>query len=459
MDEASRSTHLQTIVRNWLNRYGLKQAWLSDQAGLNRSILSRFLSDKTQIDEVTALRIYKVIKWRMNPLERDEYLEAADLRSLVDDVADPANTWDTSGDVFITSMATGMALLQKAQQAESYAMTLQYCREAERAFGAGSTNAAFVACTAARNLSMMGNLDEASDDLIRVGTQYAGCMDVPTQVHYAASCGYVEFDRANLTTAQKWFQRAIDICNATGNLQQAYESVDYMWLIPMERLRAAESNATPDYHNLLAQADKALNQIYDYMQAYHQGRHEMIAGYFHFRSQYRYLTGDVRGATRDMNQSISIVASASPNSIHLLRLTQAEMALLQGETEQAHRLADMSMEACVALGYNSGISRILRIQSEAAFMEGDTTDALELALAAQCVNPLGTYHDRVKLSSVIAAANNAARTDHAPSHYRRLTHSLFDVATAQNGVFRVLSAVTPRHHLTLDEVFKSALTL
>ena len=92
-------------------------------------------------------------------------------------------------------------------------------------------------------------------------------------------------------------------------------------------------------------------------------------------------------------------------------------------------------------------------------MEGDTTDALELALAAQCVNPLGTYHDRVKLSSVIAAASNAVRTDHAPSHYRRLTHSLFDMATAQNGVFRVLSAVTPRHHLTLDEVFKSALTL
>ncbi|MCL4505798.1 MAG: hypothetical protein M1140_07220, partial [Chloroflexi bacterium] len=239
-NDTMNSARLRATLRTWLDNAGKRPVWLAQEAGLNPSILSRFLNHKTQLDQVSALKLYKVLKQRMTVTEQQDYLEAAGLLDLIHDLVEPPPV-----DVLPPRqlggphdpLLTGMAYLNAANQAiqrQSVKDATPLLSAAEKAFGPTSTNAAYAACRIGINLSILGDVDGAVNELTRAGTTYADIMDISTRVYYYTARGYVEFDRANPDTAYRWCRQAIETAQRAGIPELAEDSATYMALIPIE---------------------------------------------------------------------------------------------------------------------------------------------------------------------------------------------------------------------------------
>ena len=89
MPEPDRNAEaLCSLINTWLAANELNAAWLVRQAGINPSILSRMLNRKTNLDESSALRLYRVMRWRMPKADQEAFLAAAGVLDLVQDAAD-----------------------------------------------------------------------------------------------------------------------------------------------------------------------------------------------------------------------------------------------------------------------------------------------------------------------------------------------------------------------------------
>ncbi len=70
------------IVRNWLTAYTRSLRNLAQEAGLQPSVLSRFLKGETTLEAGSALKVYNVMQQSMNLLDRKNFIEKMDLLPL-----------------------------------------------------------------------------------------------------------------------------------------------------------------------------------------------------------------------------------------------------------------------------------------------------------------------------------------------------------------------------------------
>ncbi|MCL5274960.1 MAG: hypothetical protein M1434_09505 [Chloroflexi bacterium] len=448
-NDTMNSARLRATLRTWLGNAGKRPVWLAQEAGLNPSILSRFLNQKTQLDQVSALKLYKALQHLMTSVQRQDYLEAAGLLDLVRDLVEPppVNLPPSQPSEPYHPLMTGMAYMRAAYAAPK-TETADLFLAAERAFGPGSTNAAYAAIEAGVVLSIIGDVARAESELIRVGTQYADVMDIPTQEHYAYGRGYLEFDRASLGAADRWFRQSIAIAQHAGAPELIEESLVYMVLIPLEIARSAPD--TPGLGARLAEADRWMEHIIQRDTA----REPVWWGNYRHRALLRQAQGRHDDAQSDRRNARKYISHAVSPGQHHFHIDQAELALDLGDTAAARRLAIPSLEDWTMMRYSGGMARATRVLAMAALLDRDARLALELAVAAACINPFGTFQDRAKLDLVLRAARDDVRRELLPKDYTRLVKDLRAKAETQQGAFNPLSAVAPSRKTDLDAVFR-----
>src|SRR5205085_2123555 len=69
----------RTQLRQWMAAHGLSQNRLARLAGLNRSIIHRFLEKDQPLSQKSAGKLYQTIRLNMDPAERQHWIEWLDL--------------------------------------------------------------------------------------------------------------------------------------------------------------------------------------------------------------------------------------------------------------------------------------------------------------------------------------------------------------------------------------------
>jgi len=444
---------LRTTVQGWLKNHDQRPAWLAQAANINPSILSRFLNGTTALNEVTALRLYKVMKWRMRFVEREQFLEAAGLLDLLNDTA-PTTVTEAPAVELLTSenaFNTGLTYLNAARAVTGYYdKAIGLYRIAEHFFGTASTNAAYAAIQIAHHMTISGDIMGAENEFARVASVYEGIMDPLTRMYYSETRGYMEFDRADLAASARWHRKCIEIAKTTGQWAAADDSLTHMVFIPLEI-----ANATPGAHDIQEPLDEAERYLEVYKRYLHRDSNAELhmSGYYLTRAKLRRAQGRYQDAKSDLRQSYQIYPAIPPPGKCHIDMEAAEIALALGDTAEARQRAIPAREVWSGLMYAGGASRATRILATAALMEGNGVQAFELALAAACINPFGTYQDRSRLGGILAGAEAQARFDLLPRDYTRLTIELRHKAEERRGAFAPLAAIAPAPRASLDDIF------
>jgi hypothetical protein len=446
---------LGTLISTWLAANERNAAWLAHQAGLNPSILSRFLNRKTGLNEVSALKLYRVMRWRMTRADQETFLAASGVLDLIpgtDELAAPTTaSWREPA---FNTQALGFQLMVKGYNlaaAVAYREALNQFLKAEQAFGPASTNAPRAVCEAIQCLVNLGDITRAEQEILRVAGQYDQVMDVETRVYYSIIRGAMELDRGNLDTAEPWFTECVHIAEATGIAQLADGAFHCLGLINLNRAQAAPPGA---------QIDGLLNTALGYFNE-HLRRLEIlgapdwaIAFQYLRRAQVQQLQAEYPAAIASRRLAHELFRrNADPSGNHHVDIAEADLDLEEGNTRHAVRLAEGCLEDNAQIRYAAGMSRAVRIQAQAALQDGHMAEALEKAIAAVCINPYGTYADRAKLFNLLHEADANIRHVGTEHSYQQMLARFRARLNDRSGVYAYLNNVIADRSAVVTSLF------
>jgi tetratricopeptide (TPR) repeat protein len=445
MPEPDRNTEAVCgLISTWLAANELNASWLAQQAGINPSILSRSLNHKTNLNEVSALRLYRVMRWRMSKADRESFLAAAGVLDLVQDAAEsllpqPAPTLNIQGDPQIMGlqlMVSGYHFLFSEAIREALAQFMQ----AERVFSIASGNASRAACEAIGCLINLGDITRAEQEILRVAGKYDQVMDPETRVYFYMMRGSLEFDRGRLDLAEPWFTRCLHISDATGVASFGDAAQHSLGLIYLNRAQAA-TNGTP-INALLDTALSHFNKSYQWLQ--HCGALDWtIAFEFFRRAQVQQLQGEVteaaanRRLARELFRKVSGVGGG-----HHIDIAEADLDLAEGNTRHAAYLAAACLEDGASIHYSAGMSRAVRVLAQAALQDGNLSEALDKVIAAACIKPFGTCIDRTQLLTLLGETTASVRRVEGERGYQQILAGIRARLNDRSGIYACLDDVT-----------------
>ena len=209
------------LTQSWLKDAGITASKLAARAGVERSIVSRFLRGQP-LSAQTAIKLVNVMQRRLPASDRLSLITAFGLSSFSElaqsvPAAGAAQTnlpigWQEGRNGHMHNVWHGARLLAMATEVSghSWDQTLPLLVAAERAFGLGSF-AALAALSAVQVLINLGDLDQAERELVRVEGVYADEMDTMTTAQAISLHGWLDFDRGDLIAASRWFTQNLQV--------------------------------------------------------------------------------------------------------------------------------------------------------------------------------------------------------------------------------------------------------
>ena len=454
MPEPDRNTEaLCGLISTWLTANELNAAWLAHQAGINPSILSRSLNHKTRLNEASALRLYRVMRWRMSKADREAFLAAAGVLDLVQDARESLTPEtsplpDAQGNPQILGMRlmlSGYSLVEAGATREAVPQFLK----AEQAFGVASTNAPRAACEAINCLTNLGDITRAEQEILRVAGQYAQVMDLETRVFYCAIRGAMELDRGCLDAAEPWFIECLRIAEVTSIARLGDNAQHNLGLIYLGRAQTAPFGTSLDalLNTALSHFDKHLQRLQQ------RGAPDWEIAFEHFRrAQVQQLQGDVTLAAA--NRRLARKICRHPSFNHHIDIAEADLNLTEGNARRATYLVTSCLEDGALMNYAAGMSRSVRVMAQAALQNGDTTEAFEKAIAAACINPFGTPIDRAQLQTLLDEITASVRHVEGERGYQQVLARIRARLNERDGIHAHLDDVAADRSDAIESLFR-----
>jgi hypothetical protein len=456
VSEGNRNTEaLCSLITTWLAANELNRAWLAQQAGLNPSVLSRFLNHKTTLNEASALRLYRVMRWRMPKADREAFLAATGTLDLVQDAAESLipeaspqpGMQDNPQILGMRLMLAGYRLVSSVALREAISKFYQ----AERIFGTASGNAPRAACAAIECLTILGDIPRAENEILRVAGQYDQIMDPETRVLFYTMRGGLEFDRGRLEAAEPWFTSCLQISEATGISRLGDAAHHNLGLIHLNQAQTAPEGTRNDA--LLNTALTHLNMSYQHL--LQRGVPDWAIAFEHFRrSQVQQLQGDVAAATASRRLARELFRKDhSVGGGHHIDIAEADLALAEGNTRRAMYLATACLEDGASINYAAGMSRAVRVQAQAALQNGNSMEAFEKAIVAACINPFGTHIDHAQLLTLLEEVTASVRRAESERGYQQILANIRARLAERSGIYAYLDDVTADRSEAITSLF------
>lgn len=446
---------VSSLISAWLAANELNAAWLSQQAGLNPSVLSRFLNHKTTLNEASALRLYRVMRWRMPKADREAFLAATGVLDIVQDAAEslipeasPQQGMQDNPQILgMQLMLAGYNLVSSVNVREALSKFFQ----AEQVFGIASGNAPRAACAAIECLITLGDITRAEQEILRVAGQYDQLMDPETRVGFYMMRGSLEFDRGHLDAAEPWLTSCLRISEVTGISRLGDAAHHCLGLIHLNRAQTA-----PDGTRIDALLNTALYHLnISYQHLVQRGVPDWAIAFEHFRrSQVQQLQGDAAAAAASRRLARELFRKDhSVGGTHHIDIADADLALADGSTRRATYLTTACLEDGASTNYAAGMSRAVRVQAQAALQNGNTTEAFEKAIVAACINPYGTYIDHAQLLTLLEETTASVRRVESERGYQQILTNIRARLAERSGIHAYLDDVAADRSETITSLF------
>ena len=192
------------IIRTWLTVRNRSLRNLAQEAGVQPSVLSRFLNGTTTLDPSSALKLYSVMQQSMNALDRRNFIENLGLLALAAAFSrDAIFTVDMQAPSYEVGSRLMVAAFDRFNQM-AFEEAIALFRAAEEAWGRSSTQAAFAVCMIAQMHLNLGDYQQAQAAVLWVQNNYATVMDPATKAELYRIRHWVDYFQGNYAQSKQW---------------------------------------------------------------------------------------------------------------------------------------------------------------------------------------------------------------------------------------------------------------
>jgi transcriptional regulator with XRE-family HTH domain len=371
-------------LREWLMAHKKNQSELARLAGLNRSVVNRFLVRDQPLSASTATKLFSVLKVSMDPVERQQWMEWLNLEETNASLSKPLVSEEmpiTTG--VYPNIETGYYWLNMAwdilRQGTNKPACLPMFAQAELAFGRYSTMAALAGCEIIQQYINLGHLARAEREVFRVETTYLNVMDVQTRREFLQLKGMTAYDHQD-------YARALQAVDELIVMEKEYGfSTLHQHIAGLSQLKLAErlGDADPERQRLLGMAEE--NMRFMCLDA-ERINYSLHIGFMSFRlAQILREQGRYTDAAH-LRKKVQRLFIGELSAGHLA-IEDANLALMNGETTRARAKAEATRDGWQTIFYAAGLGRADAIIAQSLLMEGCAEEALEPAVVAASIAP------------------------------------------------------------------------
>lgn len=383
---------------------------MANAAGINRSIVSRFLGKGSHIDSDPAIKIFNVVQTTLSIYEKRQLLDGFGLLSL----AEAINPSFTNPDGFDlkqprTGHYAGLELLMYANNIakHSWEQARFAFEAAERAFGPLSGQAAHCACGAIRQSINLGEYGKALADIARVKQIYPMVLDIEAKATLEVTEGLVYFYNNDLASDQISFEQSLAVEKSVGvDRSNGFEGLcntapHYLGRICVINAQNARNETEKTKWLKQAQSHydvshrRAMHLQLDEMTGYELFRHAEL----HFAQNDPASSVELRGKVRQIFGRF--------HGVHHVDIHEADLALRDGRNDASKRLAHHALNCWIPAGYTRGVADALEILGTDKETSAYPEQALKLVACAWLIHP--TKND-VKSNRLKAKVRELMRT-------------------------------------------------
>lgn len=438
MDEKSQPDweKARVFVRDWLTSNNVKQISLAKEAGVNRSIISRFLKGKSLLDADSAIKIYSVLQKNMRAINRREFLKALGLLPLA------LSLGHTQSDIAPLSSVekinpyeagTQLLLLGIETAKHSWEEAIPIFFRAEKTFGPGSSQAARAACETIQQLINLGDCERATSEVNRVQADYRLIMDPETQAEFNRVQGWLDYYKGNFSNAEKSFKECINLAQLSGTEYRIGHIHHFLGRVYSDWGQIS-SNAQVLFHQSENHFAIALQNSLKY------GNDANVAFEFFRQSQLFQAEGKYHEAQAYRKKSIQMFGR-DMGRLHA-EIEETKVLLEDGELRLPRIKAESALQEWAQIKYAKGISESLKVLGLAAYQEGNLSQALELSIATLCIYPFENQLNNAKFWGHVGEISEELALQIGRNRYRVLLSEMDGLIQERRNYFSYLNNVS-----------------
>lgn len=438
------------LVRQWLTTQNRSLRNLAQEAGVQPSIISRFLQGETTLEVGSALKLYIILQAGMNAAERKSYIQALRLQPFITAFSRDAlfmidRQW-LPYELSSRLLILGMELHNQM----AYEEAIPVLRAAEAVIVGGSSQSAFAACTLAQMFINLGNYRQAQAEAVRIEQTYGSLLDAETKAELYRIHNWVEYYQGNYDQSEQWLRQRIQLGEEAGIerltnqhfLGRIYYDCGCVCQDPAEAAR------------LFQQALLCFEQSHQINLRW-SNEHNCAFDLFR-QSQVLQAQGKGTEAKRLRLRASQIFNSGSlGGSVALLniKLEEAKLLVEQGELAFPKHSVASILTAWAHQKYPKGIADSLTVLGELAYMQGQLEQTLEIYVARLCVYPYDNYPSSRQVWADVQQLQQEVIKREGRKTYQEMLQRLHLKAEQREGYFAYLNAVVVDQTAEIARIF------
>ena len=429
-------------LREWLAASKKSQSELARLAGVNRSVVYRFLEKDQPLSTATATKLYNVLKLSPGPAQPHQWIEWLNLSETKTSLGEltPPQEMPSSTGVY-SNIERGYYWLKKAwgilREGKNLPAAVPLFTQAEQAFGPYSTLAALAGCEIIGQYDNLSDMARAEQEVFRVEQTYQHVMDVQTRREFLYHKGMVAYDSRD-------YPRALQAVDDLKALEKAFGFPTYHEHIAgLAQLAMAErlAPADPDRQRLLGMAEDNIRFM---CRDAEKIGHKLHIGFMNFRlAQILREQGRYSDADRYRKMARPYFLGEGDSAVGHIAIEEANLALLNGETTRARARAESAQDGWLDGFYAGGLGRVAAVTALSLWMEGRAVEALEPAIVAASVAPHGACFKGDRFVDLPGQINRDVRRSADTRRYAALIAQMQERVHLQSGHFACLARVVP----------------
>lgn len=427
------------IVRNWLTEQNRSLRNLAKEAGVQPSVISRFLHGETVLEEGSALKLYGVMRQALYPLDRKSFVETTGLTRLMAvfsrDTLFSDDTHAPAYDVGNRLMVAGYDLCNRA----AHQAAIPLFRAAAQVLGVGSGQAAFAGCMIAQMFLNLGDYQQAQVEADQVQNTYSTVMDTETKAELYRIKNWIAYYLGNYPQSEQWLRERIKL-GEEGGIERL-TNPHFLGRVYYDLGCQAQSKKEAD--RLFCQAAFCFDQAYqialrwadDHNQAFDRFR----------KAQVLQMQGQWREAQKLRIQARQVFNNGSVGgSIALLhiKLEEAKLLLEEGQIAVPKSKTEEVLRGWAQVKYPKGIGDSLKVLGDLEYIQGNPESALEIFAARLCIYPCDNYPSNRQIWSEMHNLQWEIVRHEGRNFYQQMLHRIQQLAEHRQGYFSYLDNIT-----------------
>ena len=429
-------------LREWLAAHKQTQSDLARLAGVNRSVISRFLEKGQPLSTATAIKLYSVLKLSPDPSERQQWREWLHLEEMQASLGEPQSVMEEDLPVTLgpyPNLEEGYHWLNQAwlllSQPGNIPRSQPLLVRAEQAFGLHSSMAALAACESIQQWINLGDLAQAEREVFRVEQSYQYVMDLQTRMEFLGVKAMAAYD-------QRDYLRTLQGTEEMKALGETYGfDTEYQHIAGLAQLGLAEQleEGNSQRQRLLQMAEENFRHM---CVSAEKGGRKMHIGFMHFRLA-QVLREQNRYGDALLHRRIAQQALQGDPAMGHLAIEEANIALLEGNTAHVPAKVESVQDGWQLVNYAAGLARAAAVETMSLMMDGHVEAALEPAVIAAIALPTGVCYKGDRFVDLPWQVSRELRRTLDAHRYITLIGSTREHVHTRSGHFACLAKVVP----------------